>query len=185
MNIKYFLLIILFWIIFFSVTTFAGTLPPKEKLCPKNDCRGPTTIRLIKKDGSVFEQKHEYLYPIVQFFGITILPDEHIMITGKFTDGVLTDIKALSNSNDDIPLITFDFKQDGEQMLLTVENHSKFDIKYNLAMMPLKEGRMLKTSSCPVSAGNMAFESWPFPIYQLLIPKIFRVNIEDKTKCEY
>ena len=52
-------------------------------------------------------------------------------------------------------------------------------------MMPLKEERMLKTSSCPVSAGNMAFESWPFPIYQLLIPKIFRVNIEDKKKCEY
>jgi len=185
MNTKYLILIILLWVVLLPFNVLSSTLPPKEKLCPNNDCRGPTTIRLVKKDGSVFEQKHDYLYPIVQSFGITILPDEHIMITGKFDGGVLKDIKALSSSKDNTPLFTFDFKQDGKQMFLTVENHSKFNIKYHLAMMPLKERKMFKTSSCPVSAGNMAFESWPFPIYQLLIPKIFIINIGDKIKCEY
>lgn len=66
-----------------------------------------------------------------------------------------------------------------------VVNNSKQDIKYHLAMMPLTEENLFKTSSCPVPAGKMAYESWPHAIYQLLIPDIFIVDIKDQVVCEY
>lgn len=173
-------------LIFLPEFVLSSGLPPKEKLCPKGDCRGPIIIKLIREDGSVFKQQHEYLYPIIQPMGITILAGEHINITGDFRDKKLTNIRAIAASEKEKPLITFDFEQkDKETMLLTVVNNSKYDIKYHLAMMPLKENKLIKTSSCPVSAGKMVFESWPFPIYQLLVPEIFIIEATDKIKCEY
>ena len=167
-------------------TTLPNGLPPKDKLCPKNDCRGPITIKLIREDGTTFEQMHEYLYPIVQSMGITILAGEHVEITGDFENNKLINIRALTKTDKDLPLITFNFEQkDGKMMLLTVVNHYKHDIKYHLSMMPLKEEKLFKTSSCPVLAGKMAFESWPFPIYQLLIPEIFIIETKHNIKCEY
>lgn len=173
-------------ILLLPCTVFSDGLSPREKLCPQGDCRGPITIRLVKEDGSIFEQSHDYLYPVIQSMGITIFPGEQIKITGSFKDNKLTDTRVLGASDHDPPLITFNFSQETDKsMLLTVTNHSANDIKYHLAMMPLASERLVKTSSCPVSAGLMAFESWPFPIYQLLVPEIFIVEKSDQSKCEY
>jgi len=110
----------------------------------------------------------------------------HINITGDFKNKKLINIRAITKSDQEKPLITFNFEQENEKMmLLQVVNNSKYDIKYHLVMMPLKEEKFFRTSSCPVLAGKMVFESWPFPIYQLLVPEIFIVEETDKKKCEY
>lgn len=178
--------IFIFIMAFTPKLVLSNNLPPKEKLCPKGDCRGPITIKLIKEDGSVFMQQHDYLYPIIQSMGITILAGEHINITGDFIDQKLTNIRVITSSDKEKPLITFSFEQkDQKMMMLTVTNNSQYNIKYHLAMMPLKEEKLFKTSSCPVFARKMVFESWPYPIYQLLIPEIFIIEVTDKVKCEY
>ncbi len=168
------------------VTVLPNDLPPKDELCPNNDCRGPITIKLIKEDGSIFEQKYEYLYPIIQSMGITIFPGENIKITGTFENNKLTNIRALRETDQDPPLFIFSLSQDDKDtMLLKVTNNSDTDIKYHLVMMPLKEGKFLKTSSCPIPAGIAAYEFWSYPIYQLMIPEIFIVEIKDQATCEY
>ena len=70
----------------------SNDLPPKKELCPNNDCRGPITIKLMKEDGLVFEQKYEYFYPIIQPIGITILAGEEVQITGDFENDLLKNI---------------------------------------------------------------------------------------------
>jgi hypothetical protein len=182
-----YLKVIIFLFLFFIPTSaLANDLPPKEELCPNNDCRGPITIKLIKEDGSVFEQKNEYLYPIIQSMGITILPGENINITGTFKDNKLVNIRLLKDSDKESPLLTFSFWQERKDMMvLKVVNNSNHDIKYHLAMMPLTEENLFKTSSCPVLAGKMVYESWPHAIYQLLIPEIFIIDTNGKVKCEY
>lgn len=172
-------------LLFVHKAGLSDDLPPKDKLCPNNDCRGPITIKLTKEDGSIFERKYDYLYPIVQSGAITVLPGENIKITGAFENNKLTQIRALKESDQGIPLITFSFNQQKTTMLLTVVNNSKQSIKYHLAMMPLKEGKLIKTSSCPVLAGTSAFETWPFPIYQLVIVEISCIETTKKMKCEY
>jgi hypothetical protein len=176
----------LIFLLFLPLTALSNDLPPKEELCPNNDCRGPITIKLIKEDGSIFEQKHEYLYPIIQSMGITIFAGENIKIAGTFENNKLSNIHALKESDQEPPLFTFSFwQEDKDMMILKVVNNSKHDIKYHLAMMPLKEENFFKTSSCPVAASISAIESWPYPIYQLLIPEIFIIEIKDQVTCEY
>ena len=161
-------------------------LPPKSLICPKNDCRGYTIIRLKRKDGTTYEQTNSYVYPVVQSIGVTIFPGEEIFLKGTFVDNELTNITALDISKKKDAVLSFKFEQiNNGSMLLTTNNYGKYDIKYHLHMMPLDDERMLKTSSCPVLSGMATFESWPHPIYQLLINTFKIVEINDKAKCEY
>lgn len=180
------LAIFLMCILFPLPIIFSEGLPPKEKLCPNGDCRGSFSIRLIKEDGSVYEQNFEYLYPVIQSNGITLFPGEYVEISGTFENGQLTNIHTITEKSSESPLITFKFWQEkANMMMLEVNNNSEHDIKYHLAMMPLTEESLFKTSSCPVLAGKFSFETWPHQIYQLLIHEIFIVDIGKETTCEY
>lgn len=178
---------IIFLILLLPALLFAQKLPPKSKLCPKNDCRGPLIIKLTKKDGTLFKQNHPYLYPVVQKgMGLTIFPGERFSITGNFKKGQLVDIKLLKKGSKIKPLLTFTFEQkEGKMMFLTAKNHTKHLIKYHATMMPLSKEQLYKTSSCPIDPGLVVFESWPYPIYQLFIPKIFILKKGESRKCVY
>jgi hypothetical protein len=92
-------LTLLFVLLFLPSAVFSAGFPTKEELCSKGDCRGPGKIKLIKEDGSIFEQKFEYLFPIIQPMGFNILAGEQIRITGNFVDQKLTDIRTLAESD--------------------------------------------------------------------------------------
>ena len=161
-------------------------LPPKSVICPENDCRGHTVIRLKRKDGTIYEQINSYLYPVVQSIGVSIFPGEEIFLKGTVVGNELINITALDVSKKNDAVLSFKFQQiNNGSMLLTVYNYGKYDIKYHLHMMPLNDERMLKTSSCPVLSGMAVFESWPYPIYQLLINNFKIIEIKDTAKCEY
>jgi hypothetical protein len=54
-------------------------------------------------------------------------------------------------------------------MLLKVTNPFSQSLKFNMGMMPLDSDKLLKTSSCPVMAGGSSFESWPEPVFQVVL----------------
>lgn len=176
----------LFVLFLISCSSVPINLPPQEKLCPKGDCRGPMTITLVKKDGSIFERKYDYLYPIIRSTGISIFPGEQLVITGDFIDNKLTNISVLSENDKKPPLMKFSFSQENANMMvLFVENYSKYNIKYHLSLMPLEKDGLYKTSTCPLLAGFSAGESWPYPIFQLLVTEIFILEDSRRTMCEY
>lgn len=178
--------IFLICILFSPPIIFSEGMPPKEQLCPNGDCRGPFTIKLITEDGSIYEQNFEYLYPVVQSSSINLFPGEYVEISGTFEKGQIVDIHTVTEKSSESPLITFKFWQEEvNMMMLKVTNNSEYDIKYHLAMMPLTEESLFKTSSCPVMAGKVLFETWPHQIYQLLIPEIFTIEIGDEVTCKY
>ncbi len=177
---------VLLLIICYASLSFGNNLPPKEKLCPNGDCREDVHIRLTQKDGTLFEQKSDYLYPVIQQMGITILAGEEFSIAGDFVNDTLTNIRVVDDTTKTEPVLSFRFVQKNhDSMLLVVKSHYSKDIKYHLAMMPLEKESLYKTSSCPVRAGLSVYESWPYPIYQLMIPKIFILADEHSGKCEY
>lgn len=54
-------------------------------------------------------------------------------------------------------------------MVLKVTNHFSRPLKYHAGMQLLGHRGVTPTSSCPVRAGLLAFETWPHPIVFMLV----------------
>jgi hypothetical protein len=52
-------------------------------------------------------------------------------------------------------------------------------------MMRLSSERLEKTSSCPVVPGGALFETWPYPIFQVLLANARLLEPGDKYDCVY
>jgi hypothetical protein len=65
-----------------------------------------------------------------------------------------------------------------------VSNPFQDMLKFRMAIMPLDQERLLKTSSCPVGAGLKSFEMWRYPIFQVLLAGGHTLPKDSKEICE-
>jgi hypothetical protein len=59
--------------------------------------------------------------------------------------------------------------QDGLGMALTIDNKMKRDVSMEALMSVPGKKDVFKTSILPVKAGKSGLESWPHPIFQLVL----------------
>lgn len=144
-----------------------------DALCQTVECRGPTTVVLVKEDGTRFEWSKLRVYPVVQNDNwVTIFPGETLLLEADVSGDRLVNLRSVKENKNPERTLVFDFKQGftgKTDMLLTVKNPFPRTVKYRLGMQLLDKDGLLKTSSCPVIAGGSAFEMWPHPIFQLVV----------------
>jgi hypothetical protein len=157
-----------------------------ERICEHTLCRQPQTIRLIRDDGSVFESSFDVENPIVRKGWVSIFPGETLFVEADRDENRLVNLRAVKQVRDPDRTLEFRFWQDKPDMFLKVNNPFPKTVKYHAVMMLLDGDKLYKTSSCPVLAGNTAFERWPHAVFELLLFD-FRLVVDDKNKsrCEF
>ena len=155
--------------------------------CKTVKCRGPVTIQLKKQDGSTWEFKLDNAQPVVQNIGgetISIFPGEEIYIEYDEAAGGPMNFRNVTTITNPERTLIFSFSQEPNSgtMILRHENKSNRNIKFTLGMMLPDSGDIYKTSSCPMMAGLVVYESWPQPIFQLIMAD-FRWVKETDTEC--
>lgn len=79
---------------------------------------------------------------------------------------------------------TFEFSEFNGGMMLSAKNPLNQAVKYHLDMIDYN-GKLHNTSSCPVIADGMAFESWPHPIPEIRVSNIHFTSKSEEGKCVY
>ena len=135
-------------------------------------CRGPHTIRLLKEDGSIHEVSFDIGVPIVQGDDlVTVLPGETVYLEAEVDGDRVIRLRSVPEIVHPETTITISLSQsDGEtDMFLVAKNPFPRALKYRMGMERLDHDGLLSTSSCPVVGGGGAYETWPHPIFQIVI----------------
>jgi hypothetical protein len=151
-------------------------------------------VRLVKKDGSVFDHSYDPPTAVIQhgnqinlFAGQTLNVEVNVL-----ADGSLANFHLVRKIVHPRYTLTFEFKQiqsdnAGWQMLLVIHNPFKRWLKYRAGYMLLSPDlpNFYATSVCPVIPGGKAAETWPYPIFQLELLDLRLVRIKGNTiTCE-
>ena len=152
----------------------APSIDEFKRLCASElrGCRGPHTIRLLKEDGSIHEVSFDIGVPIVQGDDlVTVLPGETVYLEAEVDGDRVIRLRSVPEIVHPETTITISLSQsDGEtDMFLVAKNPFPRALKYRMGMERLDHDGLLSTSSCPVVGGGGAYETWPHPIFQIVI----------------
>lgn len=141
----------------------------------------------MREDGSAFAIEWEEAPPVVRDMA-SVYAGETIALRGREVESALVDLAAGPGEGDE-PVLELGLSQNADgQMSLRVTNGFDRTVKYRLGMMRLRDedGRVLETSSCPVGAGLTNFETWPEPIFQLIVTDVRFLDDDDPaaSRCE-
>jgi hypothetical protein len=140
----------------------------EQKMCAETKCQKNIHIVLKQKDGTVFDKTFEVFQPIVQDFGIAVVPGQTIYVEADIVNGRLSNINAVDAVRDPSKTITAKFEQttDGG-MMLHITSPFPQTLKFDMGIMPLDADNLFKTSSCPITKGS--FELWSDPIFMVVL----------------
>ena len=160
-------------------SSFSKTI---ESICKKTVCRKAVTIKqpIDKESYQEFDiPKSPYVHKEM----VNLVSGEVIYLSIKQKGGKITAIEY-SKSPSDLK-IEFKVKQDPEiSSLLTIKNNTDKPIVYRARVnSPEGNWKYRVTSTCPVRANLMSFESWPFSISQPLLTN-FRFAGPKDTACK-
>ncbi len=142
--------------------------------CKTHECRKDLKIHLKKPDGSYFDYQMELAQPIVQDKTVSIFPGETIYIAFDPGEKGPENLRSVKSADGSTNTLTFKFTQepelfDGVGMMLFINNPTKYSIEYDFGMMLIDSEDLFETSSVPLMPGLSNFESWPHPIFQLIM----------------
>jgi len=149
-----------------------GLSAVEREMCAATKCQRDVRVILKDKDGKPYDRTFAAFPAIVDRGTITILAGQQLYIEADLAGDQLVNMMAVDQVRHPAKTVTARFSQAKDGMML-LELNNPFDrrLKFDIAMMPLDKDRLYKTSSCPVMAGKMSFESWPYPIFQLVLSK--------------
>ena len=129
----------------------------------------------------------ELAQPIVQGDLVSIFPGETVYLAFDPGPKCPENLRSVEFAGISAYTITFKFTQepklvDGVGMMLFVHNLSKRYIKYDLGMQLIDSEDLFKTSSCPLMPEMITYESWPHPVFQLVMTN-FRWVDESNLDC--
>lgn len=110
--------------------------------------------------------------PSVDAPAIAVQAGQKVYVELEMSNGEITGIKQVSEIRHPDITMTFNFTKADFGMMLSVKNPASVAVKYHIDMLDY-DGKLHKTSSCPVPAGLSVFESWPHPIPEIRV-KDFR-----------
>ncbi len=175
----------------FALLTCGSALADEPLVAPAPSCGAPlchpaTTVKVTLKDQRILEVPYSEPSPVVASNGrVTIRLGEEITLAMRIENGVIQGWESVPASTDMAGKITLSLSQEHPPgVMLTVKSGLKQDLKFNLGMrMPEQEG-LYKTSSCPLRAGLMLFESWPHPVVELTLASFRFLPAEASHRCE-
>jgi hypothetical protein len=158
----------------FGAPAFAGEEPSSgdtlEAACLKMACQHDLHVSMRRKDGTAYQRTFKLYPPTVQSFGVSVVAGQTIYIEAEVEGNRLINLRAVDMLTAPEKTITAKLEQvDGKGMQLIVTNPFSKTLKFNMGMMPLDSEKLVKTSSCPIRPGNSNYESWPFPIFQIVL----------------
>lgn len=143
-----------------------------DEMCKVTICQHNVHVVLKQQDGSVFDRTFDVLPGVVEPNWLVIVAGQTLHIEADRVGNGLANFKLVDTVRHPEKTLTLSFEQakDGS-MLLQLTNPYNWPLKFDMGMMPLDGERLLKTSSCPVMAGGSSFETWPQPIFQVVLAK--------------
>ena len=117
---------------------------------------------------------------------LSIFAGEQVYVEVAVQNNMILGIKRVSNIIDPNSTMIFNFMKgdSGNNMTLSVKNPLSNSVKYHIDMVDY-QGRLHKTSSCPVLAGLSVYEFWPHPIPEIRITNFHFTSEEEKAVCIY
>lgn len=158
-----------------------------EAVCAKAHCRSARTVSLRLENGKTFERDVPRL-PIVLPDGlITVFPGEEIHIELRIADGAIKSARAVPKVARRSSTVSFRLGQAPGHVAseLTVTNGLPHNLKFTAVMMLPSTGRQLHpAATCPVQPGLSAHETWPQPVFQLVISNLRILPEDDPLNCD-
>jgi hypothetical protein len=142
-----------------------------EAYCSKAHCRPAQTVRLRREDGSTFERPVPRLPIVLPNGWITIFPGEEVHVELTVAGNAIRSARAVPKVVRPKTTLTFRLRQPPEStaMVLAVSHGLPQAIKYSVDLMLPAGGDMLPAASCPVQPEVITNETWPEPVFQLVI----------------
>ena len=155
----------------------------QQEACRKIECAFDVRIVLKQRDGSIFDKSYRAL-PLVQPIGVSVYAGQSVLFEADIQDDQLSNFKLVKSIKHPEKTISATLKQNSDgYMTLTLKNPFQRPMKVAMGVMPLELGRLLKTSSCPVGAGLISFEGWPYPIFQVWLGNIRLLKDSSLMNC--
>lgn len=154
------------------------------EMCARTKCQINVHVVMRDKNGAVFDRTYAAFPPVVQPIGITVVAGQTVYIEADVVDGKLANLVAVDKVSNPGKTITATLEQiDGKGMILTTSNPFQQSLKWDMAVMPLDRENVFKTSSCPIWPGTKTLESWPSPIFLILLTRGRLLEKSDSLIC--
>ena len=142
-----------------------------EAVCSKAHCREARTVSVRLEDGSTFERAVPRLPIVLPNGWITVYPGEEIHVELAMARDTVKSARAVAKPVRRNATVTFKLiQQPGRaDMQLAVTHALPQNLKYSMGMMLPTGGQLFATPSCPVAPGVTTHETWPHPVFQLVI----------------
>ena len=163
--------------------------PPRtlEEACARWKCRPATEVRLQTKEGEPITRTFP-AGPYTDGTLVQILPGESFAFTGDLQGDRLTHLRLVEGpaAERDALVVSFQQREVGgaPSMILKVESRFPRTLKYRAGMLLPQAKGIRTTSSCPVMAGKLAYETWPHPILVVYMKDITVVPEGGPMKCD-
>jgi len=141
----------------------------------------PITVNIAHRDGSPYSMVLQSPNVVIQHNSVTVFAGQTVNIEGDIQGDKLVNLHMVDSVTHPEKTIVMQLEQvamdnipGGHMMIFTINNPFDLNMKYHAEMMPLdmppgrKQG-FFKTSTCPVMAKISGSESWPEPIFQLML----------------
>jgi hypothetical protein len=151
-----------------------------EEACKKVKCRTPMTVRVRDKGGEVIESDLP-AHPIVQCTFFTVYAGETVYVQADETPAGPVRLRAVDGPGAKTMAFSLSQDEDGNMMLVGSSPFSR-PLKFQLRWMDM-DGRVRKTSSCPIWPGTRSREFWPHPIFQIIVDELRFPKEGEKLVC--
>ena len=101
---------------------------------------------------------------------VFIFPGEHFGIRVKANNDEISQVAYEKDAGK--ADVEFKFSAQGQFMMLTIENRLNHTLYLDAGMRIPKRSEFFKTTILPVRAKLAGFESWPHPIFELVLRNI-------------
>ena len=167
--------------------------PSFEQLCATQPCRPAGRVNLWVEGREISREAPPS--PYVYRDAVYVFAGDDFSVTGDIEGDRLVHVRRVEAGEKPALELHVKFEQrraeDGTApMMLTLQSGLPRSLKYRAFMVPVSGDGSLNdfvpTSSCPVRAGLMTFESWPHPIDTLVLGELHFVDDagEAGSACE-
>jgi len=154
-----------------------------------NDCRHDLTVQYRQADGSQYQQTFPLTPPPVQNKTlVNVYAGETLRLAAKVEGDRIGELATASANDDPSHVIEISLKQQPAKpdMMLVIKNPFDRPLRYKANIVVPPQNGPAPTSVCPVLAGKMGIEMWPYPVFQALLLDFRFLPSLDSTnsRCE-
>ena len=162
-----------------------------DEVCQITRCRPASTVRLMRKE-KYFEVELPQA-PIAFQGSINIIAGEKLYIEADDSEDKLSNMKVVDSIDKQNKTILVEFRQEKMKekegvwlMTFMINNPYKRMLKFKAGIHPAGKDKFYKTSICPIPPGGSNYETWPYPIVQLVLFDFELVKTDGKqsVRCE-